>query len=97
MALTRGFVRAGHIKTISGIEKTPNVHCQFPHVVTMLWQDSDNVVTSRRYKTMYLWHLDSYTVTVLYCVPCLCPCCDNAGVLLDALLSDFHISPKRVK
>ena len=43
-----------------------------PHVVTVLWLDSDDVVTipsSTRnlvegYKTVYLCHLDSYTVTV---------------------------------
>ena len=45
---------------------------QNSYVVTVLWLDSDNVViilSSTRnlvegYKTMYLCHLDSYTVTV---------------------------------
>ena len=48
------------------------IHSKPPHVVTVLWRDSDDVVTilsSTRnlvegYKTMYLCHLDSYTVTV---------------------------------
>ena len=42
------------------------------HVVTVLWLDSDDVVTIlsptrnlvEGYKTVYLCHLDSYTVTV---------------------------------
>ena len=49
-----------------------NVHSKTPHVVTVLWLDSDDVVTIlsptrnlvEGYKTMYLCHLDSYTVTV---------------------------------
>ena len=49
-----------------------NIHSKTPHVVTVLWLDSDDVVTilsSTRnlvegYKTVYLCHLDSYTVTV---------------------------------
>ena len=48
------------------------LHSKTPHVVTMLWLDSDDVVTilsptsgtSGSYKTVYLCHLDSYTVTV---------------------------------
>ena len=48
------------------------VHSKTPIVVTVLWLDSDDVVTilsSTRnlvegYKTVYLCHLDSYTVTV---------------------------------
>ena len=48
------------------------LHSKTPHVVTVLWLDSDDVVTilsSTRnlvegYKTVYLCHLDSYTVTV---------------------------------
>ena len=47
------------------------LHSKTPHVVTMLWLDSDNVVTIHLlvalvegYKTAYLCHLDSYTVTV---------------------------------
>ena len=48
------------------------VHSKTPHIVTVLWLDSDDVVTilsSTRnlvegYKTVYLCHLDSYTVTV---------------------------------
>ena len=48
------------------------IHSKTPHVVTVLWLDSDDVVTilsSTRnlvegYKTAYLCHLDSYTVTV---------------------------------
>ena len=48
------------------------IHNKTPHVVTVLWLDSDDVVTilsSTRnlvegYKTVYLCHLDSYTVTV---------------------------------
>ena len=48
------------------------VHSKTPHVVTVLWLDSDDVVTilsSTRnlvegYKTVYLCHLASYTVTV---------------------------------
>ena len=48
------------------------IHSKTPHVVTVLWLDSDDVVTilsSTRnlvegYKTVYLCHLDSYTVTV---------------------------------
>ena len=48
------------------------VHSKTPIVVTVLWLDSDYVVTilsSTRnlvegYKTVYLCHLDSYTVTV---------------------------------
>ena len=51
---------------------TNNLHSKTPHVVTVLWLDSDDVVTilsSTRnlvegYKTVYLCHLDSYTVTV---------------------------------
>ena len=43
-----------------------------PHVVTVLWQDSDDVMTIlsptrnlvEGYKTVYLCHLDSYTETV---------------------------------
>ena len=50
----------------------PKLHSKTPHVVTVLWQDSDDVVTIlsptrnlvEGYKTMYLCHLDSYTVTV---------------------------------
>ena len=42
------------------------VHSQSPHVF-ILWQDSDHVVTTLSptsgYKTMYLCHLDFYTVT----------------------------------
>ena len=44
-----------------------NVHSKTPHVVTMLWQDSDWLVTILSptivecYKTVYLCHLDSYT------------------------------------
>ena len=49
-----------------------NVHSKTPNVVTVLSLDSDDVVTilsSTRnllegYKTVYLCHLDSYTVTV---------------------------------
>ena len=49
-----------------------HVHSKTPHVVTVLWLDSNDVVTilsSTRnlvegYKTVYLCHLDSYTVTV---------------------------------
>ena len=49
-----------------------DVHSKTPHVVTVLWLDSDDVVTipsSTRnlvegYKTVFLCHLDSYTVTV---------------------------------
>ena len=37
------------------------IHSKTPHVVTMLWLDSDWV---EGYKTVYLCHLDSYTVTV---------------------------------
>ena len=48
------------------------IHSKTPHVVTLLWQDSDDVVTIlaptrnlvEGYKTVYLCHLDSYTVTV---------------------------------
>ena len=48
------------------------LHSKTPHIVTVLWLDSDDVVTilsSTRnlvegYKTVYLCHLDSYTVTV---------------------------------
>ena len=47
------------------------MHSKTPHVVTMLWQDSDGVVTIlsptalvEGYKTVYLCHLNSYTVTV---------------------------------
>ena len=48
------------------------LHSKTPHVVTVLWLDSDGVVTlhwstsgtSGRLKTVYLCHLDSYTVTV---------------------------------
>ena len=48
------------------------LHSKTPHVVTVLWQDSDDVVTIlsptrnlvEGYKTVYLCHLDSYTVTV---------------------------------
>ena len=57
----------------------PWLHSKTPHVVTVLWLDSDDVVTilsSTRnlvegYKTVYLCHLDSYTVTVCngYLVP----------------------------
>ena len=44
-----------------------SVHSKTPHVVTVLWQDSDDVVTIlsptrnlvEGYKTMYLCHLDS--------------------------------------
>ena len=51
---------------------TAFIHSKTPHVVTVLWLDSDDVVTilsSTRnlvegYKTVYLCHLDSYTVTV---------------------------------
>ena len=47
-------------------------HSKTPHVVTVLWQDSEDVVTIlsptrnpvEGYKTVYLSHLDSYTVTV---------------------------------
>ena len=46
------------------------IHSKTPHVVTVLWQDSDDVVTIlsftrnlvEGYKTVYLCHLDSYTV-----------------------------------
>ena len=49
-----------------------HIHSKTPHVVTVLWQDSDDVVTIlsptrnlvEGYKTVYLCHLDSYTVTV---------------------------------
>ena len=49
-----------------------HVHSKTPHVVTVLWQDSDDVVTIlsptrnlvEGYKMVYLCHLDSYTVTV---------------------------------
>ena len=49
-----------------------DIHSKTPIVVTVLWLDSDDVVTilsSTRnlvegYKTVYLCHLDSYTVTV---------------------------------
>ena len=48
------------------------LHSKTPHVVTVLGQDSDDVVTIRSptrnlmegYKTVYLCNLDSYTVTV---------------------------------
>ena len=48
------------------------IHSKTPHVVTVLWLDSDDVVTIlsptrnlvEGYKTVYLCHLDSYTVTV---------------------------------
>ena len=48
------------------------VHSKTAHVVIVLWQDSDDVVTTllftrnlvEGYKTMYLCQLDSYTVTV---------------------------------
>ena len=48
------------------------LHSKTPHVVTVLWLDSDDVVTTlsptrnlvEGYKTVYLCHLDSYTVTV---------------------------------
>ena len=60
------------IKTIITIVLGSHVHSKTPHVVTVLWQDSDDVVTVlsptrnlvEGYKTMYLCHLDSYTVTV---------------------------------
>ena len=49
-----------------------NIHSKTPIVVTVLWQDSDDVVTTlsptrnlaEGYKTVYLCHRDSYTVTV---------------------------------
>ena len=48
------------------------LHSKTPHVVSVLWLDSDDVVTIlsstwnlvEGYKTVYLCHLDSYTVTV---------------------------------
>ena len=63
------------------------VHCQTPHVVSMLWQYSDDVVTIlsptcgtivTSYKTMYLCHLVSYTVTMCYKVPSVCQCSDRS-------------------
>ena len=51
-----------------------NVYSQFPHdVVTILWEDNDDVVaglspisgSSRGYKTMHLCHLDPNSVCVL--------------------------------
>ena len=67
-----------------GMEKTNiganfALHSKTPHVVTVLWLDSDYVVTilspTRNlvdgFKTVYLCHLDSHTVTVCnrYLVP----------------------------
>ena len=57
---------------ISSIMHRIKVHSKTPNVVNVLWLDSDDVVTivsSTRnlvegYKTVYLCHLDSYTVTV---------------------------------
>ena len=54
------------------VEQFIHVHRKTPHVVTLLWQDSDDVVTIHSpirslvegYKTVYLCHFDSYTVTV---------------------------------
>ena len=48
------------------------IHSKTPYVVSVLWQDSDDVVTIllptrnlvEGYKTVYLCHLDSCTVTV---------------------------------
>ena len=48
------------------------VHNKTPHAVTVLWLDSDDVVTIvsptrnllEGYRTVYLCRLDSYTVTV---------------------------------
>ena len=58
--------------SVVGMFCSAKVHSKTPHVVTVLWLDSDGVVTilsSTRnlvegYKTVYLCHLDSYTVTV---------------------------------
>ena len=60
-----------------GYCKLEHLHSKTPHVVTVLWLDSDDVVTIlsptrnlvEGYKTVYLCHLDSYTVTV--CNGCL--------------------------
>ena len=64
--------------------KFQSIHSKTPHVVTVLLLDSDDVVTilsptsgtSGRLKTVYLCHLDSYTVTVR--VPSVFPCSNNA-------------------
>ena len=62
---------------IHQIEKiADDIHNKTPHVVTVLWLDSDDVVTilsstrnlAEGYTTMYLCHIDSYTVTV--CTTC---------------------------
>ena len=62
------------------LDKKPLVHCQFPHAVTVLWQDSDNVVTIlsptvlvalvEGYTTVDLCHLHSYIVTMCYWQGC---------------------------
>ena len=60
------------LRHTTGFYRSHHIHSKTPHVVTVLWLDSDDVVTillSTRnlvegYKTVYLCHLDSYTVTV---------------------------------
>ena len=69
-------------KWFSGWHSPWLIHRKFPDVVTVLWQGSDDVVTillptsgtEEDYKTMYLCHLDSYTVTICYWEPSRCPC-----------------------
>ena len=63
-----------------------HVHIKIPYVVTVLWLDSDDVVTIlsptrnlvEGYKTVYLCHLDSYTVTVCNGASSVFPCSDRA-------------------
>ena len=74
------------------------LHSKTPHVVTLLWQDSDDVVTIlspnrnlvEGYKTVYLCHLDSYTVTVCkgYAVTVQLP----TRCLVDRFLHMPHVS-----
>ena len=75
-------------KIVCHVQKqtNPEVHSKTPHVVTVLWQDSDDVVTilspTRNlvdgYKTMYLCHLDSYRVSSVF------PSSDRAVEVLGA-------------